>query len=174
MKIHSIGESTGEEKSKASRVFRFSDIDSPADPRPSFNTQQSTMSDEENHLPSGWEQFEGKKTSMKRTKNRVFPRSDDQGVYFWHKRTGTVTRDRPELFLDSPSSTLSSSSSNDICFETNFVTLRERIEQFDQSKFVSLRFDSISMFSVRRVTKRRNNIVFTFDRSAGRWLTKRI
>ena len=44
---------------------------------------------------------------------------DEEGVYYWHKRTGTVTRERPELIIDSPSSTLSTSSSNDICFETN-------------------------------------------------------
>ncbi len=44
---------------------------------------------------------------------------DEQGVYYWHKRTGTVTRERPELIIDSPSSTLSSSSSNDLCFESN-------------------------------------------------------
>ena len=45
---------------------------------------------------------------------------DDEGVYYWHKRTGTVTRERPELIIDSPSSTLSTSSSlNDACFESN-------------------------------------------------------
>jgi hypothetical protein len=46
---------------------------------------------------------------------------DDEGVYYWHKRTGTVTRERPELIIDSPSSTLSSSSSNETCFEPNLL-----------------------------------------------------
>lgn len=53
---------------------------------------------------------------------------DDEGVYYWHKRTGTVTRERPDpdIIIDSPSSTLSSSSSNDFCFESNsFVSKSE-------------------------------------------------
>ena len=46
--------------------------------------------------------------------------SDEQGVYYWHKGTGTVTRDRPESIVDSPSLTLStSSSSNETSFESN-------------------------------------------------------
>lgn len=58
--------------------------------------------DEDFPLPNGWEKF-----------------NDEQGVYFWHKRTGTVTRDRPALILDSPTSTISSSSSMENCFESN-------------------------------------------------------
>lgn len=59
--------------------------------------------DDDLNLPSGWERFD-----------------DEQGVYYWHKQTGTVTRDRPESMVNSPSLTLSScSSSNDICFENN-------------------------------------------------------
>ena len=44
---------------------------------------------------------------------------DEQGVYYWHKHTGTVTRDRPESIISSPSCTLSTSSSNETCFEIN-------------------------------------------------------
>ncbi|CAF1132289.1 unnamed protein product [Adineta ricciae] len=70
-----------------------------------MNIEQSAMTTEDTILPSGWERFE-----------------DEQGVYYWHKRTGTVTRERPDLTVDSPSSTLSSSSSsslNDACFDSN-------------------------------------------------------
>jgi amyloid beta (A4) precursor protein-binding family B protein 2 (Fe65-like) len=82
---------------------RPADITSPTESTDSgiqINMEQTTADD--TNLPSGWERFE-----------------DEEGVYYWHKRTGTVTRERPELINDSPSSTLSSSSSNDICFESN-------------------------------------------------------
>ena len=42
---------------------------------------------------------------------------DEQGVYYWHKRTGTVTRNRPESMINSP--TMTPSSSNETDFETN-------------------------------------------------------
>lgn len=70
-------------------------------------------------LPSGWERFEGKPSVVLQPEWSRLCLLDEQGVYYWQKRTGTVTRERPELTLDSPSSTLSSSSSTDICFETN-------------------------------------------------------
>ncbi|CAF4223580.1 unnamed protein product, partial [Rotaria sp. Silwood2] len=66
------------------------------------NMERTTTITDDTNLPLGWERFE-----------------DEEGVYYWHKRTGTVTRERPELIIDSPSSTLSSSSSNDTCFESN-------------------------------------------------------
>jgi hypothetical protein len=49
---------------------------------------------------------------------------DEQGIYYWHKRTGTVTRDRPESIINSPSLTLSPSPSSDTCFETNSLLYR--------------------------------------------------
>ncbi|CAF3211947.1 unnamed protein product [Rotaria socialis] len=85
---------------------RKSDISSPTESNDSginINTQRTIETTDDSNLPSGWERFE-----------------DEESVYYWHKRTGTVTRERPELIIDSPSSTLSSSSSsNDACFETN-------------------------------------------------------
>lgn len=91
---------------------RSTDISSPTKSTDSgiqINMEQTNINDM--HLPTGWERFE-----------------DDEGVYYWHKRTGTVTRERPDpdIIIDSPSSTLSSSSSNDFCFESNsFVSKSE-------------------------------------------------
>ncbi|CAF1067661.1 unnamed protein product [Adineta ricciae] len=90
------------------QLNRKSDISSPTvstDSGIQMNIEQLAMTTEDAILPSGWERFE-----------------DEQGVYYWHKRTGTVTRERPDLTVDSPSSTLSSSSSsslNDACFDSN-------------------------------------------------------
>ncbi|CAF1340413.1 unnamed protein product [Adineta ricciae] len=90
------------------QLNRKSNISSPTvstDSGIQMNIEQSAMTTEDTILPSGWERFE-----------------DEQGVYYWHKRTGTVTRERPDLTVDSPSSTLSSSSSsslNDACFDSN-------------------------------------------------------
>ncbi|CAF4896605.1 unnamed protein product, partial [Rotaria magnacalcarata] len=84
---------------------RKSDISSPTESNDSginINTQRIIETTDDSNLPSGWERFE-----------------DEESVYYWHKRTGTVTRERPELIINSPSSTLSSSSSNDAYFETN-------------------------------------------------------
>ncbi|CAF2921295.1 unnamed protein product [Rotaria sp. Silwood2] len=63
--------------------------------------ERTITMDDDISLPLGWECFE-----------------DEQGVYYWHKLTGTVTRDRPQSMINSPSLTLSSSS-NDTCFEMN-------------------------------------------------------
>ncbi|CAF1420081.1 unnamed protein product, partial [Adineta steineri] len=69
--------------------------------------EETTTVVDDTSLPSGWERFE-----------------DEEGVYYWHKRTGTVTRAHPEIIIDSPSSTLSLSSSsslNDTCYESNLL-----------------------------------------------------
>jgi hypothetical protein len=72
------------------------------------------------NLPEGWERFEGKHLIIvQHFSNREISFLDEQGVYYWHKRTGTVTRDRPDSIINSPSLTLSSSSSNETCFEIN-------------------------------------------------------
>ncbi|CAF4450400.1 unnamed protein product, partial [Adineta steineri] len=81
------------------------------------------------NLPLGWERFE-----------------DEQGVYYWHKRTGTVTRDRPESITTSPSLTLSSSS-NDICFEINSLLYRSESEISIQT--LDNNFDQQHRFYVR-------------------------
>ncbi|CAF1413928.1 unnamed protein product [Adineta steineri] len=68
---------------------------------------ETTTDVDDTSLPAGWERFE-----------------DEEGVYYWHKRTGTVTRAHPEIIIDSPSSTLSLSSSsslNDTCYESNLL-----------------------------------------------------
>ncbi|CAF0810219.1 unnamed protein product [Rotaria sordida] len=72
-----------------------------------INMEPTIITTDDTNLPSGWERFE-----------------DEEGVYYWHKRTGTVTRERPDLIIDSPSSTLSSSSSNDTCFGSNSLLYR--------------------------------------------------
>lgn len=77
-----------------------------------------------------------------------FSTLDEQGVYYWHKRTGTVTRDRPESIINSPSLTLSTSSSNDTCFETN-----------------SLLYKSESDFSIRvkcLILEQKNKSIYPF------------
>ncbi|CAF0963806.1 unnamed protein product [Adineta steineri] len=91
----------------------FENISSPTESTDSgiqLSMERTTTMDDMN-LPLGWERFE-----------------DEQGVYYWHKRTGTVTRDRPESITTSPSLTLSSSSSNDICFEINSLLYRSESE----------------------------------------------
>ncbi|CAF3734070.1 unnamed protein product [Adineta steineri] len=86
------------------------DISSPTDSSDSgiqINMEETTTVVDDTSLPSGWERFE-----------------DEEGVYYWHKRTGTVTRAHPEIIIDSPSSTLSLSSSsslNDTCYESNLL-----------------------------------------------------
>lgn len=63
--------------------------------------RNSSNHDDQRGLPDGWEHFQ-----------------DEQGDYYWHKRTGTVTRTRPETIISSPSLTLSSSSAES-SFELN-------------------------------------------------------
>ncbi|CAF4554057.1 unnamed protein product, partial [Didymodactylos carnosus] len=66
-------------------------------------TQSLRVDEQSVVLPTGWERFE-----------------DEEGVYYWQKRTGLVTR-IPPCDIITPSSstpTLSSSSSNEACYET--------------------------------------------------------
>ncbi|CAF2089263.1 unnamed protein product [Rotaria magnacalcarata] len=108
-----------------SKSLLLENISSPTESTDSgiqISIERTIIMDEEINLPLGWERFE-----------------DEQGVYYWHKLTGTVTRDRPESMINSPSLTLSSSS-NDTCFEMNallnksesdisFSTLEKNSEQ---------------------------------------------
>ncbi|CAF4770222.1 unnamed protein product, partial [Rotaria socialis] len=87
-----------------SKSILLENISSPTESTDSgiqISSERTIIMDEEINLPLGWERFE-----------------DEQGIYYWHKITGTVTRDRPESMINSPSLTLSSSS-NDTCFEIN-------------------------------------------------------
>ncbi|CAF1644431.1 unnamed protein product [Adineta ricciae] len=77
--------------------------------------ERTTTMDDIN-LPPGWERFE-----------------DEQGVYYWHKRTGTVTRDRPEPLTTSPSMTLSPSPSIDTCYEINSLLYRSESDMSIQT-----------------------------------------
>ncbi len=66
---------------------------------------------------------------------------DEQGIYYWHKHTGTVTRDRPASIINSPSLTLSSSSSIDTCFENNSLLYKSESDNSIRVKlFVFLFF----------------------------------
>ena len=96
--------------------------------------------------------------------------SDEQGVYYWHKRTGTVTRERPALILDSPTSTLSSSSSNEICFETNALLYKSDSTNSIKVEHVRNRIGferKEEIFFNRQTQTQTNGIVFMFVRWVG-------
>ena len=100
---------------------------------------------------------------------------DEQGDYYWHKRTGTVTRTRPETIISSPSLTLSSSSAessfelNSLLYKSdsdNSIRVRCQSEKKSFSRTFSLLF--------RRSTINELNIDFQFVRSAGQMSMKKI
>ena len=77
------------------------------------------MNDDLN-LPTGWEHFKGKNQVLHKVlKKENTLILDEQGIYYWHKLTGTVTRNRPESIMTPASLTLLSSPSTDMCFEIN-------------------------------------------------------
>lgn len=104
---------------------------------------------------------------------------DDEGVYYWHRQTGTVTRERPDVIIDSPSSTLSSSSSNDFCFESSSFLFKSESNPSIKVLNIDRQWQFSQWFiwiAFRQTMKQQqlSNIVFMFIHLDGQPLTKKI